>query len=170
MVLNCGSFAKCLAPGYRLGWVAAGRFARDIQRRKITTTLATSIPIQEAIALLLRQDGYDAHLAKLRRTLALQQSAALRSLDRHMPPGYRVTRPDGGYFLWLELPRSVNALEIHALALEQGISIAPGPIFSPRREFQHCLRLNCGHPWTPELEGAIATLGGIITAVMRRAP
>ena len=159
IVLNCSSFSKCLAPGYRLGWVAAGRFAQDIQRRKMMTTLSTSIPVQQGIALYLRQDGYDAHLAKLRRTLAAQQATALRLLSKHFPSGYRVTRPDGGYFLWIEFPRGVDALELHRLALDEGIGIAPGPIFSPRREFRNCLRLNCGHPWTSEMEGAVATLG-----------
>jgi len=159
IVLNCNSFSKCLAPGYRLGWVAAGRFAQSIQRRKIMTTLSTSVPVQEGIALMLRQDGYDAHLAKLRRTLATQQTTALKLLDKHFPKGFRVTRPEGGYFLWIEFPRSVDTLELHRRALEEGIGIAPGPIFSPRREFKHCIRLNCGHPWTSEMEAAVATLG-----------
>jgi DNA-binding transcriptional MocR family regulator len=158
-VLNCGSFSKCLAPGYRLGWVAAGRFASDVQKRKITTSISTSLPIQDGIALYLRQDGYDAHLARLRSTLGVQQTALLASLQKHLPNGYRVTRPDGGYFVWVELQRGVDTLELHRLALEQGISIAPGPIFSPRREFRNCVRLNSGHPWTPELDRAIAKLG-----------
>jgi DNA-binding transcriptional MocR family regulator len=158
LVLNCSSFSKCLAPGYRLGWVAAGRFAQEIQRRKIMSTLSTSIPVQEGIALLLRQDGYDSHLAKLRRILATQQAAALKSLSKHFPNEFRVTRPAGGYFLWVEFPRTVDALELHRLALEEGIGLAPGPIFSPRREFRNCVRLNCGHPWTTEMDGAIATL------------
>ncbi len=162
-VLHCGSFSKCLAPGYRVGWVAAGRFARDIQRRKVMTSLATSIPVQDGIAQLLRQDGYDAHLAKLRRTLASQQTTLLDSLQKHMPGGFRVTRPEGGYFLWLEFARGVDTLEVHRLALEQGISVAPGPIFSPRREFRNCLRLNCGHPWTAEIERAVEKLGRIVS-------
>lgn len=162
LVLNCGSFSKCLAPGYRLGWVAAGRFAREIQRRKITSTLATSIPIQNGIALMLRQDGYDAHLTKLRRALQAQQTDALNSLRRHFPPGYRVAVPDGGYFLWVELPGEVNSLEVHRLALAAGISVAPGPMFSARREFGNCLRLNCGHPWTAQMDRAIDELGKII--------
>ena len=158
-VLNCGSFSKCLAPGYRLGWVAAGRFASEVQKRKIATSISTSLPIQDGIALYLRQDSYDAHLAKLREALVTQQAALLTSLQKHFPNGYRVTRPEGGYFVWVELPRGVDSLELHRLALEQGISLAPGPIFSPRREFRNCVRLNYGHPWTPELDRAIAKLG-----------
>lgn len=161
-VLNCGSFSKSLAPGYRLGWVAAGRFASDVQKRKIATSISTSLPIQDGIALYLRQEGFEAHLAKLRATLVTQQSALLASLQKHFPNGYRVTRPEGGYFVWVELPRGVDTLEVHRLALEQGISIAPGPIFSPRREFRNCVRLNYGHPWTPELDRAIATLGQLV--------
>jgi DNA-binding transcriptional MocR family regulator len=161
-VLHCGSFSKCLAPGYRLGWVAAGRFASDVQKRKIATSISTSLPIQDGIALYLRQDAYDAHLAKLRATLGTQQAALLASLQKHFPNGYRVTRPEGGYFVWVELPRGVDALEVHRLALEQGISIAPGPIFSPRREFRNCVRLNYGHPWSPEADRAIARLGQLV--------
>ena len=164
-VLHCGSFSKCLAPGYRLGWVAAGEFATAVQRRKITTSLSTSLPVQDGIALLLRQDGYDAHLAKLRRTFAAQQATLLAALQKNFPSGYRVTRPEGGYFVWLELPRGVDALEVHRLALEQGISVAPGPIFSPRREFRNCLRLNYGHPWTADFDRAMSKLGRIVASL-----
>jgi DNA-binding transcriptional MocR family regulator len=158
LVLHCGSFSKCLAPGYRLGWVAAGRFARDVQRRKVMTSLATSLPVQEGIAQFLQHGGYDAHLVKLRRTLAAQQASLLGALEKHWRGGYRVTRPEGGYFVWLELPRGVDCLELHRLALAEGISIAPGPIFSPRREYRNCVRLNYGHAWTPELDRAVQRL------------
>jgi DNA-binding transcriptional MocR family regulator len=162
LVLHCGSFSKCLAPGYRLGWVAAGRFAEAVRRRKITSSLATSIPIQHAIAQFLDQGGYDAHLHRLRHALEEQQAAALHALRTHFPDGYRVCQPAGGYFLWIELPIEVDALEVHRLALREGISIAPGPMFSARREFRNFIRLNTGHPWTAEMDGAVATLGRIV--------
>ncbi|HEX5048112.1 MAG TPA: PLP-dependent aminotransferase family protein [Gammaproteobacteria bacterium] len=158
LVLHCGSFSKCLAPGYRLGWVAAGRFARDVQRRKVMTSLATSIPVQDAIAGLLRHESYDAHLKKLRRALASQQKSLLDAVRKYFPAGCRVTKPDGGYFVWLELPEGADSLELHRLALERGISIAPGPIFSPKREYRRCVRLNCGHPWSTELDRTVRTL------------
>ena len=169
LVLNCSSFSKSLAPGYRVGWVAAGRFATAIQRRKVMSSLSTSAPAQDAIALYLQEGGYERHLSALRRALARQQKAALDSLARHLPGSVRISRPEGGYFLWLELPTGPDAIEIHRQALEHGFSIAPGPIFSARRArrahgpaFRHCLRLNYGHPWTPILDKAVRALGGIV--------
>ncbi len=166
-VLHCGSFAKCLAPGYRVGWVAAGRFATALQRRKIMSSLSTSIPAQDAIAIYLREGGYERHLANLRRTLASQQAAALAALARHLPAGFQVTRPEGGYFLWLELPEGHDAIDIHGKALQQGFSVAPGPIFSARRRFRNCLRLNYGHEWSSAFDTAIAKLGDIVRTAAR---
>jgi DNA-binding transcriptional MocR family regulator len=162
LVMHCGSFSKCLAPGYRLGWVAAGRFTEEIARRKIESSLATSLPIQLCIAGMLKDGGYDSHLAGLRRSLANQQSAVLNSVSRHFPADYRVAAPAGGYFLWIECAASVNSIEVHRLALDFGISIAPGPMFSARRQFGNFVRLNCGHPWTPAMDRAIQRLGEIL--------
>jgi len=162
LVLNCGSFSKCLAPGYRVGWVAAGRYSRTLGRRKIMSSLSTNIPPQAAIARYLQRGGYDRHLGALRRTFATQQKAALRALQAHLPAGFTVTQPEGGYFLWLEFPDHVDAIDVHRKALEHGFSIAPGPIFSARRQFAHCLRLNYGHEWSPAAERAIRALGSLV--------
>jgi DNA-binding transcriptional MocR family regulator len=108
--MHCSSFSKCLAPGYRLGWTAAGRFAHTVQRLKHMTTLATAVPPQGALCEYLQQGGYDRHLRQLRQTLADGQARALRGIARHFPKGTRVTRPEGGYFLWLEPPPQVDAL------------------------------------------------------------
>ncbi|HWW80684.1 MAG TPA: PLP-dependent aminotransferase family protein, partial [Steroidobacteraceae bacterium] len=113
LVLNCNSFSKSLAPGYRVGWVAAGRFAAALQRRKLMSSLSTSAPAQDAIALYLREGGYERHLSTLRRALAAQQAAAIESLSRHLPADIRISHPEGGYFLWLELPDGRDAIEIH---------------------------------------------------------
>ena len=83
----------------------------------------------------------------------------LAAIEAHFPAGTRVTQPQGGYFLWVVLPESVDALELHRLALGQGISIAPGPMFSAKRGFRNCIRLNYGHVWDQRQEAAIATLG-----------
>jgi DNA-binding transcriptional MocR family regulator len=165
LVLHCSSFSKCLAPGYRVGWVAAGRFARQVQRLKLMTTLSTAIPSQLAISAYLQGGGFERHLRSLRQTLAAQQALALRLIAEYFPAGTRVTRPEGGYFLWLELPPHVNALQLHRLTLAQRISIAPGHLFSADRRFGHCLRLNYGHPADSRFEEALRTVGRLACAL-----
>ncbi|SDO88596.1 DNA-binding transcriptional regulator, MocR family, contains an aminotransferase domain [Pseudomonas jinjuensis] len=165
LVMHCSSFSKCLAPGYRVGWVAGGRFSGQIERLRLMTSISASIPAQAAIADYLQHGGYDRHLRKLRHALEGQQNAMLAAVARHFPEETRVTRPSGGYFLWLELPERIDALKLFQLALAQGISIAPGPIFSATRRFGHCLRLNYGHPWSTRSEQAMETLGRIIRSL-----
>jgi DNA-binding transcriptional MocR family regulator len=164
LVLDCGSFAKSLAPGYRLGWIAAGRFASAVRKRKITTSIATSIPIQAAVSRYLDTGVYDRHLGRLRRTLARQQALLLSALERHFPKGCSWVRPAGGYQLWVQLPTGADALELQARALDRDISLAPGPIFSPRREFSRAIRLNYGHPFTAATQNAIKAIGELIAA------
>jgi DNA-binding transcriptional MocR family regulator len=164
LVLHCSSFSKCLAPGWRIGWAAPGRFAKAVARAKLTTSLAVSAPTQRALASYLERGGYDKHLRKLRQTLATQQSRFAEVLAAQFPPGTRATRPEGGYFLWVELPPGTDALRLHRAALAEGISVAPGPIFSPSHGFGHCLRLNYGHAWDARSEQALATLGRLALA------
>jgi len=166
LVMHCGSFAKSLAPGYRIGWVAAGRFAQKVERLKLMTSLCASMPAQAAIADYLQHGGYDRHLRKLRNALEDQSQAMLGAVARHFPPQTRVSSPSGGYFLWLELPGQVDSLKVFQAALAQGISIAPGPIFSPTRRFQNCIRLNYGGPWNEVSEKAMETLGMIVRSLM----
>lgn len=162
LVLHVSSFSKCLAPGYRVGWVAAGRFAQKIQRLKISTSLATTIPVQIALADFLRHGAFDTHLRRLRSVLELQEAEMAAAIERHFPEGTRFARPRGGYLVWVELPARIDALALHRAALARGISIAPGPIFSAKREYRHCIRLNFGHPWSAAFDNAMATLGGMI--------
>ena len=92
----------------------------------------------------------------------------MQAIAKYFPAGTRATRPVGGYFLWVELPERIDALEIHRLALSHGISIAPGPIFSSHGHFRNCLRLNFGHPWDARMNAGLATLGKLICACFER--
>lgn len=163
-VMHCGSFSKSLAPGYRIGWVAGGRYAQKINKLKLMTTISPSVPAQAAIADYLQDGGYDRHLRKLRDTLEMQQHAMLAAAARYFPRDTRVSKPMGGYFLWFEFPERVNSLQLFQLALAQGISITPGPIFSASERFTNCARLNYGHPWDKRSEDAMALLGRIISS------
>lgn len=162
LVMHVSSFSKCLAPGYRLGWIAAGRYAGQIQRLKLSTSLATTVPVQIALAEFLKHGAYENHLRQLRRKLAGQGAAMVAAVEHNLPGGTRLAPPQGGYFLWLELPKVVDTLLLHQQALTRGISIAPGPIFSAKREFGNYLRLNFGHPDSERQQQAMATLGELI--------
>lgn len=166
LVMHCSSFSKSLAPGYRIGWVAGGRYAEQIARLKLMTTISPSVPAQAALADYLQHGGYDRHLRKLRHALEMQQSAMLASAARHFPASTRVTRPSGGYFLWFEFPERLDSLQLLRLALAQGISLAPGPIFSASQGFRHCARLNYGHPWNPRSEQAMEVLGRLVAGLL----
>lgn len=166
LVMHCSSFSKSLAPGYRVGWVAGGRYAEQITRLKLMTTISPSVPAQAALADYLQNGGYDRHLRKLRHALEMQQGAMLASAARHFPSSTRVTRPSGGYFLWFEFPEQLDSLKLFNLALSQGISLAPGPIFSANRGFRHCARLNYGHPWDSRCEQAMEVLGRLVSVLL----
>ena len=163
LVIHCGSFSKCLAPGYRVGWVTGGRYAQAISRLKLMTTISPSVPAQAAIADYLQHGGYDRHLRKLRHALESQQGSMLAAADRYFPTHTRITRPTGGYFLWVEFPEQVDSLRLFKTALDHGVSLAPGPIFSATQQFRHCVRLSYGHPWTQHSERGMETLGRLLS-------
>ena len=164
IVLHCSSFSKCLAPGYRIGWAAPGRYVRRVVENKLITTLSTSAPAQQGLAAYLELGGYDKHLRKLRQTLSEHQTIFSQAVGHYFPPGTRATRPQGGYFLWVELPDGTDAMRVHDQAMQRDISVAPGPIFSPTHAFRNCLRLNFGHAWNDRTERALAALGKIVAA------
>ncbi|MEL4178358.1 aminotransferase-like domain-containing protein [Roseateles sp. PN1] len=164
LVLHCSSFSKSLAPGYRVGWVAAGRFAQQIQRIKLMASLATAIPSQLAIANYLETGGFDRHLRQMRLRLEDNASTALQCISRYFPTGSKVTRPQGGYFLWVELPPDLDALVVHRRASAAGISVAPGQLFSADQRFHHHLRLNFGFHDGSELATALRQLGALLVS------
>lgn len=159
-VLLCSSFSKTLAPGYRVGWIAAGRYQEQIERGKMIANVATSSPPQLAIAEFLANGGYDHHLRSIRRVYARKTAQMADAIGRYFPEGTRVTRPKGGFVLWLEMPEVVDSRQMYELARREGISIAPGPLFSATGKYRNCVRLNSAF-YSEQVEGAVATLGRI---------
>ena len=166
-VLHCGSLAKCLAPGFRIGWAAPGRFRERVQQLKAMTSIASPSLNQAALASYFRGHSFDRHLRTLRPKLAWQLQCLTQSIAESFPPGCRVTRPQGGYLLWVELPERVEALELHARAQREHISLAPGPLFSAQRDYRHCIRLNFGHPWSERSAAGIRRVGELVRELAR---
>ncbi len=159
LVMLCSSFSKTLAPGYRVGWVVPGRWREQIEHLKYVNTMATPTLPQLAIAEFLDHGGYDRYLRKTRALYAANVECFTHAIARYFPEDTKVTQPAGGFVLWVELPGKADALELRRRALAQGISIAPGPLFSATQKYRHCIRLSCAYPWGERLERALLTLG-----------
>lgn len=158
-VLHCGSFTKCLAPGFKIGWVAAGRYREAIANRKFATTLGTSVPPQAAIAHYLLHHAYEKHLRILQKTLMERVNQMSDAVSAYFPAGTRFSRPRGGFVLWVQMPEAVDSFKLFERAASRDIGIAPGPIFSARQDYQSFIRLNCSHPWSESLDKTLQWLG-----------
>jgi DNA-binding transcriptional MocR family regulator len=89
-------------------------------------------------------------------------------LAKALPEEIALSRPQGGFVLWCELPEEVNAIELSRVAQREGISIAPGPLFSPDGQFQNFMRINCGYRIDAKMEAAVMTLGRLAKSLMRK--
>lgn len=161
-VLLCSSFGKTLAPSLRVGWVAPGRYLERVRRLKFTNTLGTPVILQKTVSDFLRNGGYDHHLRSIRRAYFNQLHLFSSAILRYFPEGTRLSRPQGGFVLWIEMPPRVDALKLHHDALRHRISIAPGCLFSVKDRYRNCLRMNCGLPWNDDVEQALKTLGDLV--------
>ena len=160
-VLYCSSFSKTIAPGYRIGFAAAGRHANEVAALKMTHTTSTAVPVQRAVAQYLDHGGYEKHLRTVRRRYQDNLTRMREAIAEAFPEGTRVTKPRGGFLLWAELPGEVDTKLLSDRAYEQGISVAPGALFAPSDTYDHCLRLNGGQVWSGRIEAAIETLGAL---------
>lgn len=162
LVLHCSSFSKSLAPGYRIGWIIPGRFKEQVIRLKRMHTVATNTLAQAAIALFLSNGRYELHLRHLRRALHTQSLRYVQAISEYFPDDTLMTRPQGGFVLWVELNKGVDTYKLHKRALKQNIGIAPGQIFSSQARFENCFRLSYGEPWSNRIEEGIKTLGKLV--------
>ncbi|MGV3523841.1 MAG: PLP-dependent aminotransferase family protein [Candidatus Sericytochromatia bacterium] len=159
-VMLCSSFSKTLAPGLRIGWAAPGPHHAAFLQQKRTHNLASCTLSQRALADYLQRGSYERHLRRLRRQLNQQRSQMLDAVASAFPAETRISQPQGGVSLWLELPPGSDARALSQRALAAGIVVAPGSLFSASgQDYAHCLRLSCAVPWGPEVASAIAQLG-----------
>ena len=165
LVMLCSSFSKSLAPGYRIGWVVPGRYQESVEWLKYTTNLAAPTLCAHAIAEFMISGGYDPYLRRIRREYANRMAAMSQAVGRYFPSESRLTRPSGGYLLWVQLPDTVDSLKLYTLAFKAGIAITPGYLFSATEQFSNFIRLNAAN-WSEDVERAIAYLGNIIASMM----
>jgi len=163
-VLLCSSFSKSLSPALRLGFVAAGRYRRQVALHKTVSSGGTNPITQLVVAEYLESGSYDRHLRSLRRIYERQVDAMRAAVARHFPPATRMTQPLGGFVLWVELPDQVDTTALYDRAIAAGVAYVPGELFSASGMYRNCLRLNCGNPHTPAIEDAVRRLGELLAS------
>lgn len=161
-VLWCGSYSKTLAPGYRVGWVAPGKYMDKIKRLKLYHSITSATPQQQAIANFLAAGRYEHHLRQLRQTLHSNSLQYINAIGEHFPQGTKVTNPKGGFGLWVEMDKKIDSYRLYQEAMFHKISIAPGSMFTLQERYGNCMRLSLGMPWTPQVARALKTLGGLV--------
>jgi DNA-binding transcriptional MocR family regulator len=166
LVLMCSSFSKDVSPALRVGWVTPGRYQNSIEWLKFTNSIATSTLSQMIVARFLESGKYDHHLRQLRRSYASNVSLLSQAVMRYFPVETRVTRPAGGFVLWVQLPEGIDSLELYKSALAGGITITPGHLFSPTNQFYNFIRLNAAN-WSYKIERALDHLGGMVQGFPR---
>ena len=162
LILHCASFSKSLAPGYRIGWTIPGRYKDAIIRLKRMHTVSTNTLAQTAVADFLSNGRFELHLRHLRKALHTQSLRYMQAVCEHFPEDTCITRPHGGFTLWIEMNKKINGYKLHKRALKHNIGIAPGQIFSSQGRFENCFRISYGEPWSPRIEDGIKTLGKLM--------
>ena len=162
IVMCCGGVSKSLAPGYRVGWIEPGKFKEKIIWQKLVQTVALPSLFQEVIADFMENGRYDHHLRKLRNTLHTNCLKFQRAIEEYFPENTKISQPQGGFFLWLELDKQIDTVELYDFAIKQKTSFTPGRLFTEHNQFNNCMRLSFALQWDDKVEMDLKRLGNIV--------
>jgi DNA-binding transcriptional MocR family regulator len=159
LVMHCSSLSKSLSPGYRIGWTIPGKFFEQVNQMKRIHNISCPTITQAAMAHFLKNGRYEYHLKNLRKALHTQSLRYVQAIIKYFPADTKVSRPHGGFILWLELNKKVNAFKLRAEAMKHNISIVPGKIFSSSCNYSNCVRISFGKPWNDDVDYGLMVLG-----------
>lgn len=162
IVMWVGSVSKTLAPGFRVGWVAPGKFKEKIIRQKLVQTVSGPSLFSDVITDFLAHGRYDHHLRMFRKKLYANYLQIQKAVTEYFPDNTKISEPKGGFMLWLELDKRICTEDLYDVAFEQKINFAPGRMFSQHNQYQNCMRLNYALEWTDRVENDLEKLGKMI--------
>lgn len=165
-VVYCGSCSKSIAPGFRVGWIAGGRYQARITSMKFSQSLITPLLEQAVLAEFMLSGALPAHLRRLRERLAANIPIATAAVERYFPTGTQIISSAGGWWLWLALPEQIDTLALLRTSVNHGIAFTPGILFSNANKYGHCLRVNIARPWGRDMEQGFKTLGKLAEAML----
>ncbi|WP_316928385.1 aminotransferase class I/II-fold pyridoxal phosphate-dependent enzyme [Sphingobacterium spiritivorum] len=134
---------------------------------KLVHSISSTSVVQEAVGNFLKTGRYESHLRNLRRTLQDNYQKYIQAIAAYFPEGTKISRPQGGLALWIEFPKGIDTARLYDLAMKQQISIAPGRMFTLQDQFENCMRLCIGLPWSEELKFKLKQLGNLINVLQQ---
>ena len=155
------SYAKTLAPGIRLGWLAAGRFMQRAEQVRFALGSTVAPLYQETVYRLLHSASYDRHVRAFRMQLARNAYLALNLVSDHFPEGTTVSNPSGGYNLWVKMPGATDMTHFYKACEKIGTRFTPGYTFSFSGSFDACFRLVFADQFSPKRIRAIKAAGKV---------
>jgi DNA-binding transcriptional MocR family regulator len=162
-VIHLSTFSKKLLPGLRIGWLAApGPVLSRLALLKQIEDHGTSLLLQAALHAFLEEGSLTDHLEATRAAYRRRRDAMLRAIDRSFPEGVEASRPEGGLFVWVTLPRGVDGDEIAASARERGVLLNPGSLFHFDGGGKNTLRLTFSAVTPEQIERGVSVLGALL--------
>jgi len=143
-VIYCSSFSKTISPALRLGWMIPGQYTESVIYQKFLDNISTAIHPQLSMAEILRRGIFKRSVRRAANVYRQRLRAMQQWIKDYFPAATRVTQPQGGFVLWLQLPPAVNAFQLYQLAMKQRIAITPGILFSTQPQYANCIRLSAG--------------------------
>jgi DNA-binding transcriptional MocR family regulator len=144
-----------------VGWIAPGRYREKVLKLKLVHTLSPTSIVQEAVGNFIGTGKYEKHLRQLRSTLYNNYQHYVHAIAQYFPAGTKTSRPQGGLALWVEFDKRIDTAILYDRALRHGISIAPGRMFTLQDQFQNCIRLCIGLPWSDDLRSKLRQIGNL---------
>ena len=165
-VLLCSSFSKSIAPGLRVGWVAPGRYHDKLMHMKYAISSFNVPSTQMAAATFVLEGHYHRHIRRMRQIY--QRNLALYTcwIREYFPCEICITRPKGGFLLWIELPEQVDMVCVARQLCRMKIQVAAGSIFSASGKYRNCLRINCALPLSETYREALKQIGEAVYRAM----
>ncbi len=160
-VLWCSAVSKTLAPGYRAGWIVPGKYKEKVLKLKLVHFISSPSIVHEAVGNFLKTGGYETHIRSLRRTLQHNYQNYVQAIAEYFPEGTKTSRPQGGLSLWVEFDKRIDTNELYNLAIKKKISISPGRMFTVQNQFENCMRLCIGLPWSEDIRFKLRQLGNL---------
>jgi DNA-binding transcriptional MocR family regulator len=169
-VVYVDGFSKSLLPGLRIGYVVAPAAILERLHSMLRGTQICGSPmVQRALAQMLEDGAYRAHVKRVLPKYRNRRDAMLRALQAKMPDGVTWTRPAGGFTLWVTVPGSIDVVELHHAALLRNVAFTPGQAFSVDHRPSHSLRLAFSFLKPEGLEAAVGVLADLIKVRLARA-